>query len=463
MSAGLYDLSMEQAVLGALLFDNGLLEHVPNLRGDGFYDPVHKDLFGEITRRIRQGHAVDAALLRAWWMTHPAHEDLGIGYLLTLVQNAAPVRYLAIQYADRLIEFAVRRALSFVASEIDILASASDVSADQLLLTAQRYVSQIDVEGSASDNVWKSAGEIAAEAVGRARKGLSQGISTGVTDLDAATGGGRPSKLWVVGGATSMGKSIVGQQFAVNVAKQGFGVAYIHLEMDAEEVGLRLAAALAFDRDNWRRGEGNPHYLSATNQKLTDSQWAAMESAASSIAPNLNIYVDDRPGRTVTQIESAVRSLLFKMKRDGVTPGLIVVDHEGLIAPEQRHPAELEAARARAHGLKDMAKRTGVWTVVLSQITKEGSRADGEDRLPQSTDLNYGSALSQAADVIILLHRKAYYAQRKPSSVRSDADMDAARSREVTLVVDKARGGRRAHVEALMDVASAVLIDRKDP
>ena len=74
-------------------------------------------------------------------------------------------------------------------------------------------------------------------------------------------------------------------------------------------------------------------------------------------------------------------------------------------------------------------------------------------------DLNYGSALSQAAHVVILIHRKAYYAERKPHAQKSEHDIRMSQSRETTLVVDKARGGRRAHIEAIMDIASAVLIE----
>jgi replicative DNA helicase len=260
-----------------------------------------------------------------------------------------------------------------------------------------------------------------------------------------------------------MGKSVGGQQLAVNVAKQGYGVAYIHLEMGADEVGLRLASALAWDpkRINAIGAEPNPQYLAAANNTLSPLQWERMQHAARALAPELPIYIDDRPGRTVAQIEAAIRRLFLRMKRDGRTPGLWEIDHEGLITPDQKYPSQLEAASARANGLKNMAKRLGVWGLVLSQITKEGSRADGDERLPQSTDLNYGSALSQAADVVILVHRRAYYAERKPHTVRTEEDIGIALSRECTLVIDKARGGRRAHVQAIMDVASAVLIEQE--
>lgn len=465
-------LEAEQAVLGAMLFDNGTFHRLPDLRAEHFFDPVHGRIFERISALIRSGRYVDGEVLRDF-----ASADIGIKeiggtlYLLKLMDNAAVLPTQAIAYAELISDMALRRELIAacreVASKAAIMADGAD--AGDILTDAMRAIYSLGEGASSAGVEWRSAAEIAMDAVERAFEGKARGISTGLPTLDDYTGGGRPGTLWVIGGATSMGKSVGGQQLAVNVARQRdhdgrpFGVAYVHLEMDNEEVGIRLASALAFDfkRINQIGEDGNPYYLSAVNQRLRPQQWERMRQAAREVAPQLKIYVDDRPGRTVTQIESATARLFQKMKRDGVTPGLIVVDHEGLIAPESggRSMPDLEAARARSHGLKNMAKRLGVWTVALSQITKEGSRADGEDRLPTALDLNYGSALSQAAHVVILLHRKAYYAERKPHAMRSEEDIRLTRSRETTLIIDKARGGRRGHVEAIMDVASAVLIE----
>lgn len=458
-----HNLDAEQGVLGAILYDNATLAKCQGLRAEHFYDPVHGVIFEAIAKMVDGGHVADGVTLRAHFAALDCLQDIGgAKYLLTLLENAARMPVHAQEYASLIVDAALRRDMVRISGEVAILAVDPTAPGEMALLEAQRAFGALDSEAG-GEAAWRSAGEIAASAVERAYAGSSGGISTGLPTLDDCTGGGRPGSLWVIGGATSMGKSIGGQQIAVNVAKQGYGVAYVHLEMDLDEVGLRLASALAFDNERVRyHGEGaNPHYLSAVRQKLLPAQWDRMRAAATKIAPSLQIYVDDRPGRTVTQIESATRTLFQKMRRDGVKPGLIVVDHEGLIAAEAKHPSELESARARSNRLKDMAKRLGVWTVALSQITKEGSRADGEDRLPTSQDLNYGSALSQAAHVVILLHRKAYYAERKPQASRSERDLSDALSRETTLVVDKARGGRRAQVEAIMDVASAVLIEAK--
>ncbi len=459
-----HNLEAEQALLGSLLFDNRLLEHVGDLRAEHFFDPVHGRIFAAISDGVAQGRLVDGIALKEWAQRDPGVVQVGgARYLMMLMSSAAAITPQTQAYADMIRSLSLRRAIVGACRDAAALAMdpPEDMDAETLLIEAQRSLSGLGDDGGDGEGAWRSAAEIALAAVERAYAGQAKGITTGLPSLDDCTGGGRPGTLWVIGGATSMGKSVGGQQLAVNVARKGYGVAYIHLEMDHDEVGLRLAAGVAYEykrRNEWG-ARANPHYLAAANQALKDDQWVRLRDAAKNVMPNLKIYVDDRPGRTVTQIESAVMRLFQKMRRDGVTPGLIVVDHEGLIAPEGKHPSELEAARARANRLKDMAKRLGVWTVALSQITKEGSRADGEERLPQSTDLNYGSALSQAAHVVILIHRKAYYAERKPHSARTEEDIRMTKSLETTLVVDKARGGRRAHVAAQMDVASAVLIE----
>lgn len=459
-----HNLEAEQALIGALLFNNRTMQKLGDLRPEHFYEPLHARIYRLIQECVAAGVIVDGVSIKSKLASDPTLKELGINkFVMRLMESAAPLSSQAAAYADLLRDLSLRRSVYFACQEAAerALEAPGGVNGDDILLDAQRSLSELGNEGGALEDSWRSAGEIALAAVAKAKAGKAKGISTGLPRLDECTGGGRPGTLWVLGGATSMGKSVGGQQFAVNVAKQGFGVAYIHLEMDHDEVGLRLASSLAFEfsRINEIGERANPYYLSAANQSLRPDQWARMERAAVETAQQLKIYVDDRPGRTVKQIESATLRLFQQMRRDGVTPGLWVVDHEGLIAPDQRYPSELEAARARGNGLKDMAKRLGVWGIALSQITKEGSRADGEERLPQSTDLNYGSALSQAAHVVILLHRKAYYAERKPHTARTTDDINAARSRETTLIVDKARGGRRGHIEAIMDVASAVLIE----
>ena len=440
---------MEQAVLGAALFRAGWSEHA-GLAPEHFHDPTHAALWTELRARYRDGRLADAMAMASW--ADANLKDLGgRAYLLQLTEAQAVVSAQVTEYGAILRSLARRRAVIRAAQEA--IAQAAQEGPDPLTALEQRL--QEIAQSDADADAWERLGVETCASIERAELGEAKGISTGFEGLDAVTGGLQPGTLWVIGGATSMGKSIVGAALSRNIAAQGFGVGEIHLEMDRTQIGLRTASALAFVQSH---KADNPYYLSAQRGRLTREQWDAMRGAAKAAA-HLPIYIDARPGRSLSQIEAAARRLFRRMEREGVRPGALMIDHEGLIAAESgaRFPSQLERTNARSEGLLAMAKRLGVAVIALSQITKEGARADGEDRLPNLTDLNYGGAISQAASVVILIHRKAYYAERKPAHLRTEDDLMALRSRAATLVVDKARSGQRAHVEIWMDAPTAAV------
>lgn len=444
-----YDLTLEQAVLGACILTPSWMPDT--LRAEHFYAPEHGDLWDELRMRQRDGRLIDYVALKPFVASHPALSKLGANgsYLLSMDGSRAATSHQVSGYADMLREMARKRAVNAACD-----AAKAQTEGDALTTLEQRL--QEIASNDADADAWERLGVHACESVERAELGETKGISTGFPSLDRATGGLQPGTLWVVGGATSMGKSVFGAGLGRNIAAQGFGVAEVHLEMDATQVGLRTATALAFQPDP--KGPRPAHYLSAQRGDLTSDQWASLRGAAKASA-TLPIYTDARAGRSLSQIEAAARRLFRKMRREGIKPGALIIDHEGLIAVEQgqRFSSQLERTNARSEALLAMAKRLGVAVIALSQITKEGSRADGDERLPSATDLNYGGALSQAASVVILLHRKAYYAERKPAQARSEDDLEALRSRECTLVIDKARGGLRSQVTVLMDMPTAAV------
>lgn len=442
-------LAESEAVLGAILFNPGWIDHA-KLSASHFYDPTHAAMWDEIKQRQRDGRLIDMLSMRDF-AAATFREIGGAAYLLRLSDVGAATSAQVAGYGEAIRDAARRRA---VMDACKAATSQAEKGGEDALAALEQRLQEIASNDLDSD-AWERLGVHACEAVERARLGETRGISTGFPSLDRATGGLQPSTLWVVGGATSMGKSVFGAGLGRNIASQGFGVAEVHLEMDATQVGLRTATALAFSADH---RASNAHYLSAQRGDLTDPQWAEITGAAKASA-TLPIYTDARAGRSLSQIEAAARRLFRKMRREGIKPGALIIDHEGLIAAEtgSRFPSQLERTNARSEGLLAMAKRLGVAVIALSQITKEGSRADGEERLPTAQDLNYGGALSQAATVVILLHRKAYYAERKPDKLRTPEDWEALKSREATLVIDKARGGMRSQVTVLMDMPTAAV------
>lgn len=451
------NLEAEMMVVGAAMFAPRTVALV-ELRPEHFSEPVYQDLWREILVRHNGGRLFDATAM-AEWADRRLSDIGGRTHLLKLMeQGSSLLSGHARGYGELLRDLYRRRQLLEAIKGASVAAEAGESDGEAVQHALEQRLQEIAHEHADGD-LWERIGVQAVESIERAELSETKGISTGFECLDAATGGIQPGTLWVVGGATSMGKSVMGAAIARNIAAQGYGVAAVHLEMDAVQVGLRESTALAFEADH--RAE-NASYLNAQRGKLSRSQWDRLRGAARAAA-GLPVWIDTRPGRSLSQIEASARRLFRKMERDGVGPGALVIDHEGLIAPEpgSRFPSQLERTNARSEGLLGIAKRLGVAVIALSQITKEGSRADGEERLPTAQDLNYGGALSQAATVVILLHRKAYYAERKPSHLRTEEDLDALRSRECTLVVDKARGGQRQQVKVLMDMPTAAVWEAK--
>lgn len=443
------DLRIEQSLLGECLMSPAQIGCVDGLRPEHFAAPEHGDLWAEMLSRYRDDRAIDALSLKPWAMAHAAISQLGANgsYLLTLCATAGVTSAQLREYAAMLRVMARRRAV--IEAARGAIATAECGESDALTWLEGRL--QEIASSDADADAWEHGGASIIASVERAELGEARGISTGIRKLDDITGGIKPG-LWVVGGATSMGKSIVLAAIARAIAAQGYGVGEHHLEMTSLQIDLRTAAALAFTPDH---RDSPPHYLSAMRGALRPEQWDRLRGAAKAAA-HLPIWRDTRAGRSVSQIEAASRRLIRKWQRQGIAPGAILIDHEGLIAPEPgaRFPSQLERTNARSEALMAMAKRLGICVIAASQITKEGARADGDERLPTLLDLNYGGAISQAADVVILIHRRAYYEERKPSHLR---DVDRLRSREAVLVVDKARDGRRAQVPILMDMPTAAV------
>jgi len=88
-------------------------------------------------------------------------------------------------------------------------------------------------------------------------KGRTKGISTGYGSLDDIIGGLKSGSCTIVGGATGMGKSLLGINILVNIAKHGTPVCYIDLENGMAESYERIMG-IWFEKDqDWFEDEKN--------------------------------------------------------------------------------------------------------------------------------------------------------------------------------------------------------------
>src|SRR5688572_7381559 len=132
-----------------------------------------------------------------------------------------------------------------------------------------------------------------------------------------------------------------------------------------------------------------------------DDRLRLVEKAAEvSKAP---LYVDDSPGRTVSEIAAAAR----RIKRRSGGLGLIVIDYLQLIEPDNPKDPRQEQVAKIARRLKGLSRELKVPVMCLAQLNRQTEM--GKDNIPRLSHLRESGAIEQDADVVLFVHREEYY------------------------------------------------------
>ncbi|KDM67756.1 replicative DNA helicase DnaB [Acidiphilium sp. JA12-A1] len=421
------NLEAEQALLGALLANNKAYERVSEfLAPEHFADAVHGRIYEAIARRIEAGQVADPVTLRATFEHSGLLDDVGgaayLGQLLTAmvgIINAGD--YGRIIYdawiRRQLIELGELTVNRGFGSDPELDGTAQIEAAEQALFD---LATKGGSEGAAM--TFETALAMAIDTAAKAfeRDGKVSGLTTGLTDLDARTGGLHPSDLLILAGRPGMGKTALATKIAFGAAQALLNearaenpnaeakqcVAVFSLEMSAEQLATRLLAEEArVSSDRIRRGE--------IGQKDFDNFVAVSRRIA-----RLPLIIDDTPAITL----SALRTRCRRLRR---TRGLalIVVDYLQLMRPAAGTRPDnrvLEISQI-TQGLKAIAKELSVPVIALSQLSR--AVESREDKRPQLSDLRESGTIEQDADAVMFVYRDEYYLQaRMPKQMAYDSE-----------------------------------------
>src|SRR3954469_13510263 len=268
----------EQALLGALLYDNAAFERIGDyLSAQHFYEPFHQRLYTAIETHIRKGQLAEPILLAEQFPRDVGFEELGgVRYLADLVDRAPPAAN-APDYARAVYDLALRRDLIRIGGDIATLATQgdADVSARDQIEAAEQQLYALAETGGVSQGFVTFAdalhGAVTMAAEAHSRDGGLAGLSTGLIDLDQKIGGLHPSDLMILAARPSMGKTSLACNIAFDVARHyawepqpdgtkktvsGGVVAFFSLEMSAEQLSMRVLAEVSgVPSDKIRKGE----------------------------------------------------------------------------------------------------------------------------------------------------------------------------------------------------------------
>jgi replicative DNA helicase len=419
-----HSLEAERALLGAMLLDEGAVgEAINQLKGLGsaaFFNERHQKLYEQIVHLYDASQPLDAVVVQEHLRQAGLLEALGgLEYLATLV-SAVPSAQ-RVQFYGRLVrdKCLLRR---LIGATNDVLAHAFDDRrpVDEILDDAEQAIfavteQRID-EGASDlrDLIQQVFHQI------DARDGESfLGEPTGFYELDEMTCGLQPSELIIVAGRPSMGKTAFGLNIAEHLAiTERRPVLFFSLEMSKQQLAQRVLCSRArVDAHRLRRG-------TVQGDDMQRLQQAAHEA---SDAP---LLVDDASNLSVLELRARARLAHRKHKFRA-----IFVDYLQLMRGPRSESRQVEVAEI-SRGLKALAKELRVPVVALAQLNR-GPEDRGGNR-PRMSDLRESGAIEQDADVIMLLHREAYY--RAPGE--NDIDDNTAE-----VIIAKQRNGPTGDVK----------------
>ena len=242
------------------------------------------------------------------------------------------------------------------------------------------------------------------------RKQHITGVPSGFIDLDYRTAGFHGSELILVAARPAMGKSAFALNIATHAAVRAkVPVAIFSLEMSKEQLVNRILCSEAMvDSNKVRTG------------KLDEEDWNTLAKAIGPLS-EAEIYIDDTPGISVTEIRAKCRKL--KLEKN---IGMVVIDYLQLVQGSGKRVGSREQEISEiSRSLKILAKELNVPVIALSQLSRAVEQR--QDHKPMLSDLRESGAIEQDADIVMFLYRDDYY--NEDSKKRNIAEVIIAKHR----------------------------------
>ncbi len=455
------NLEAEQALLGAIMFDNAVFERLPDkLKASHFFEPFHQRLYEAISLTIGQGLTAEPTILRDRFTADPAFEQFGGASYLVDLWDRAPAGANAPGYARSIYDLAMRRELIRIGGEIALNAADPDIAATDHLANAEGALFTLAENGEQSKGVVSfrdaMSGALAMAEAAFKRDGALAGLATHLTDLDQKLGGMHPSDLLILAGRPSMGKTALATNIAFNVAKtyryetdpsapsgirrtDGGRVLFFSLEMSAEQLAMRIVAdASGVSGDRIRKG------------RISREEFGRMKEVEAMLA-EIPLLTEATGGIPIGRLCAIARRQHRKTPLD-----LIIVDYLQLATAgngsSQRNRTQEISEITGA--LKALAKELNIPVLALSQLSRQVESRD--DKRPMLSDLRESGSIEQDADAVMFVYRESYYLGRSEPKEGSAEHLlwqgeMAIKEHEAEVIIGKQRHGPIGTVKLSFD------------
>ncbi|MCX7389611.1 MAG: replicative DNA helicase [Planctomycetota bacterium] len=421
------NMDAERAILGSILLKPNVCDDVALVvRPEDFCDESYQILYRHLLAMHDAGKRIDMTLVLERLRTAGDLERIGGVNSLTEVLESVPHAAHATHYADIVRDKAMLRSLIDAGS--DILREAYDAFDEPRQLVSRAEERIFSILERRTNTEAKGISDVLQEALSRMDARMKNehalgGVETGFTELDSLCGGLHNSELSILAARPSMGKTAIAMNIAEHVS--------MNLKMPVLFVSLEMACLELADRLLCSSARVNGHRLRNGTISQEDRRRLVQKSSEISSAP---LFIDDAPGRTLTEIAAVARRL---KRKQGLS--LIVIDYLQLIEPDNpRDPRQEQVARI-ARRLKMMSRELDIPVLCLAQLNRQAEAS--RDNRPRLNHLRESGAIEQDADVVFFVHREEYYQT-------NDEDRERTKG-QAEIIIAKQRNGPVGDIKLL--------------
>jgi replicative DNA helicase len=238
--------------------------------------------------------------------------------------------------------------------------------------------------------------EIFVEMKTKLEKKESERLKSSFRDLDSILQGFEKSDLIIIAGRPSMGKTAFSLNLGKNIVENyKIPLVIFTLEMSRQQILYRLIST-----------ESKIISSRLKNGKMTMKEWQELSKTMEKIS-QWPIFIDDNPNINLLEIRSKLRKI-FNGK---IKNGIVIIDYLQLMRTNLKSENRVQEISHITRSLKILAKELKIPIIVLSQLSR-GIEQRANKR-PMLSDLRESGSIEQDADIVIMLYREDYYAEKK--------------------------------------------------
>ena len=428
-----YDVEAEKAVLGSLLIDSESIYKVHSyLKPPAFFNPDNQCVYEACCKLCERGEVISQITVAHELVAMKRFKEVGGATYLSHLLSVTPTSVLIESYARVVQNSWLQRLVISMGSQVSAMGYEVTDPNELLSKVGQVY---LKVQEQVAQPQLLPPKEWAEKSLGRYMSlsgGRKVSISTGITQLDYATGGVFPGEYWVVAGDPRIGKTTLAVQWAENLSVFG-NILFCSLEMGYHDItDRRVSLRLGQPFRVLRSGDWD--------EEIEKEITKVMGELSESSVYYFGQVASGELGSSVTTQSIYATARYMKMAH-GLSA--IIVDYLQAVGDDYGKSL-YEKVTNISSKLQSMAKSLEVPVIALCQLNREAAHRD--DKRPRISDIRSSGNVEYDADVILLIYRDVLGEDDNIKPDEAEIEIGKQRQSDVSRQIIKLKWDAAKHI-----------------